>query len=57
MKNNQLFKIQPITDRITRIIGISNEIFYLIVGEKKAALLDSGVGVGNVKALVVLMVK
>lgn len=52
MKNNQLFKIQPITDRITRIIGISNEIFYLIVGEEKAALLDSGVGVGNVKELV-----
>ncbi|MDP4147754.1 MAG: MBL fold metallo-hydrolase, partial [Bacillota bacterium] len=52
MENIELFKIQQIGDKITRIIGVSGEIFYLVVGEKKAALLDSGVGVGDVKSLV-----
>lgn len=51
MENNKLFRIQTITDKITRIIGVADEVFYLIVGEKKAALLDSGVGVGNIREL------
>jgi glyoxylase-like metal-dependent hydrolase (beta-lactamase superfamily II) len=52
LENFKLFKINKISDRIIRIIGVSDEIMYLVTGDKKAALIDSGVGVGNLKSLI-----
>ena len=47
-----LFKTEKVTDRITRIYGIAGELMYLAEGDCKAALIDTGVGVGNLRELV-----
>lgn len=47
-----LFKTEKVTDRITRIFGIAGELMYLAKGDREAALIDTGVGVGNLKELV-----
>lgn len=47
-----LFKTEKVTDRITRIYGIAKELMYLAEGDCKAALIDTGVGVGNLRELV-----
>lgn len=46
------FKTETVTDRITRISGIAGELMYLAEGDREAALIDTGVGVGNLKELV-----
>lgn len=52
---HSLFRYQKVTDRIIRInglCGLTNEFFYLVIGEKKAALIDTGFGLGNLPAFV-----
>lgn len=46
------FKTEKVTDRITRICGIAGELMYLAVGEREAVLIDTGVGIGDLKELV-----
>lgn len=46
------FKSEKISDSVTRIFGITGELMYLVEGSERAALIDTGVGVGNLKALV-----
>ena len=46
------FKVEKVNDRITRIFGFCTEIMYLVEGEEKAALLDTGSGFGSLKACV-----
>jgi glyoxylase-like metal-dependent hydrolase (beta-lactamase superfamily II) len=45
-----MFRHEYITDRIIRIIDIVNTAMYLIIGEKEACLVDTGVGFGNIKS-------
>lgn len=46
------FKTDKICDRITKITGITEELMYLVEGDERAALIDTGVGVGNLRELV-----
>lgn len=46
------FKALPISKRVTRITGITQELMYLVEGETKAALIDTGIGVGDLAAFV-----
>lgn len=46
------FKTEKLTDRITRIYAFSSELMYLVEGEHTAALLDTGSGIGSLKACV-----
>ena len=40
------FKYEKVSDRITRIYAFSSELMYLVEGEERAALIDSGSGIG-----------
>lgn len=46
------FRAKRINSRITRIKGITEEMMYLIEGNDKAALIDTGVGLGNIRTFV-----
>lgn len=50
-----LYQYRQAAERILRInglLGLSNEFFYLVIGEKKAALIDTGYGFGDLAAFV-----
>ncbi|MCC8066377.1 MAG: MBL fold metallo-hydrolase [Clostridiales bacterium] len=49
---NSEFKTERVSAHITRIFAFSTELMYLVEGEKRAALLDSGSGIGFVKPLI-----
>ena len=46
------FKTEKVTDRVTRIYAFATELMYLVEGEERAALLDTGSGLGSLKACV-----
>lgn len=46
------FKTEKVTKRVTRIFGFSSELMYLIEGDNKAALLDTGSGFGSLKGCI-----
>lgn len=46
------FQTEKVSARITRIFGINTELMYLVEGEERAALLDTGSGFGSLKAVV-----
>lgn len=46
------FESQKISNNVTRIFGITGEQMYLVEGEEKAALIDTGSGVGDLKGYV-----
>lgn len=46
------FETKKVSDRITRIYGMNGEQMYLIIGEKRAALVDTATGVGDLKGLI-----
>lgn len=46
------FKTEKVSDRITRIFGINTELMYLVEGNRKAALIDTGSGFGSLKKAV-----
>lgn len=46
------FKTEKVSDRITRIYGICTELMYLVEGEERAALIDTGSGFGSLKTVV-----
>ncbi len=50
--NMEYFTSEKISKHITRIIECTGVCFYLVEGSEKAALLDTGFGVGNLKAYV-----
>lgn len=49
MNKEYKFKSEEVTKHITRIIGLSGEMMYLIKGSKKNILIDSGVGIGHLR--------
>lgn len=49
---SEIFKSEKIADNILRINGITGELMYLVEGTDKAALIDTGSGVGNLKEYV-----
>lgn len=46
------FKTEKITDRVTRIYAFATELMYLVEGDNRAVLLDTGSGVGSLKRCV-----
>ncbi|MCD8077392.1 MAG: MBL fold metallo-hydrolase [Lachnospiraceae bacterium] len=46
------FKTEKLTEHVTRIYAFSTELMYLVEGEKEAALLDTGSGIGSLKSCV-----
>ena len=46
------FRSEKVSGRITRIFALSGELMYLVEGDEKAALLDTGSGIGFFKPLV-----
>ena len=46
------YKTEKVSDRVTRIFGICTELMYLVEGEDKAALIDTGSGFGSLKQTV-----
>ena len=46
------FRSEKITENIRRIYGFSEEQMYLIEGGKRAALIDTGTGVGDLRGYV-----
>lgn len=46
------FRTEKVSERVTRIYAICTELMYLVEGEKKAALIDTGSGFGSLKAVV-----
>lgn len=46
------FKIEKVNDHITAIKSMTGEFMFLIEGEKKAVLIDTCLGVGNLKKIV-----
>ncbi|MDS0527434.1 MBL fold metallo-hydrolase [Clostridium sp. SHJSY1] len=46
------FKSKKISESTTRIFGPTGELMYLVEGSKQAVLIDTGTGVGNLKAYV-----
>jgi glyoxylase-like metal-dependent hydrolase (beta-lactamase superfamily II) len=47
-----LFRAEKLTSRVTRIFAPCTELMYLVEGDKRAALLDSGTGIGSLKSFV-----
>ncbi len=43
------FKTEKVTDRITRIFAVCTELCYLVEGDERAALIDTGSGYGNLR--------
>lgn len=46
------FRTEKVSQHITRIFGICGELWYLVEGSEKAALLDTGSGIGRMKPLI-----
>ena len=46
------FRYERVTDRITRIFGLEGEMWYLVTGRQRAALLDTGTGIGHMLPLI-----
>jgi len=51
-RNMLTFRTEQISPRIIRIFAFCGELAYLVLGDKKAALLDTGSGIGSLKACV-----
>lgn len=52
-----LYSTEKITDRITRIILPGNVYAYLVEGDEKAILIDTGLGIGNLRAYIESLLK
>ena len=46
------FRTEKISDRVTRIYAVCTELMYLVEGDEKAALLDTGSGFGSLRSVV-----
>jgi glyoxylase-like metal-dependent hydrolase (beta-lactamase superfamily II) len=46
------FRTEKLSKRVTRIFAFASELMYLVEGDDKAALLDTGSGAGSLKACV-----
>lgn len=47
-----IFRHEKISPRVTRIFGFNTELMYLVEGDDRAALLDTGSGFGSLRACV-----
>ncbi len=52
MEKLEFFTAQKLSDRITCITGLTKELMFLVEGDHSVALIDTGIGVGDLKAYV-----
>lgn len=52
MNQSLVFKTEKVAERITRIYAFATELMYLVEGTEKAVLIDTGSGIGSLKARV-----
>lgn len=52
-----IFKAETVSPCITRIFGVGGELMYLVEGVKKAILIDTGIGEGNLRSFVKTMTR
>jgi len=52
VRNMEFYTTERINERLTLIRSLTGELLYLVEGSQRAALIDTGVGVGHLKALV-----
>ena len=52
MNQSLVFRTEKVTERITRIYAFATELMYLVEGTEKAVLIDTGSGIGSLKACV-----
>lgn len=52
MEQFDFFKSEKISESVTRIFGPTGELMYLVEGSDRAALIDTGTGVGNLSEYV-----
>jgi hydroxyacylglutathione hydrolase len=52
MENFVYFKKERISESVTRIFGPAGELMYLVEGKERAALIDTGTGVGDLRTFV-----
>ena len=46
------FSVEKVTDRVLRISGLISEFMYLVQGSRRALLIDTGCGAGNLREFV-----
>jgi glyoxylase-like metal-dependent hydrolase (beta-lactamase superfamily II) len=46
------FATEKVTEHVTRIFAFSTELMYLVEGKERAALIDTGTGIGSLRACV-----
>jgi hydroxyacylglutathione hydrolase len=51
-KETSLYKVEQVNNHLFRIIGLTNEFAYLLIGDKQALLIDTCCGVGNIREVV-----
>ena len=51
-RKNIFFTTKRLNDHITRIIGAFGEMMYLVEGMEKSVLLDTGMGIGNLREVI-----
>jgi len=49
---NEYYKIEQINSHLYRIIGITNEFSYLVIGKKKALLIDTCCGIKGIRQII-----
>lgn len=54
-RNRRWFSAERVNDHIIRIAGAADELMYLVEGSERAALLDTGVGMGDLRGYVEAM--
>ena len=52
MNQELIFRTEKVSEHITRIFAFSTEMMYLVEGSERAALIDTGSGIGSLKACV-----
>ncbi|GKU26477.1 MBL fold metallo-hydrolase [Clostridium folliculivorans] len=52
MEQLEFFRTEKVSERITRIFGLTGELMYLVEGNNKSVLIDTGTGVGDLSEYV-----
>ena len=52
MEQLTFFRAEKLSPRVTGIAGITGELMYLVEGDEQAALIDTGVGLGDLRGFV-----
>ena len=49
---NKFYQVEKVNDHLYRILGITKEFAYLVIGKNSALLIDTCAGEGNIREVV-----